>query len=302
MNKTLGFSTLFASAVAFGSFGIWIRLLNHELDMYQQIVFRNVIALAFALAFIVLGKRFLINLKKVKKLNLILYALSVPLAVIFYNIAMLNQKIAVATFIFYTGTIIVSFVLSTLFFAEKITPVKITSLILALIGLAFFVIPFSAATIGIGLIAGLASGAFDAVSNAFRKDLSGRIDKFILVFITALGGVIVSGFMIAQTQQSLFFFSGLSLNTWIVGLIFGFLLVAINYLLLIGFQHFDLGLGTIVLSAELLFATLFGLLIFKEQPATKEIIGGLFILAAIITPNANLIKLKTTQINEKRGN
>jgi drug/metabolite transporter (DMT)-like permease len=141
-------------------------------------------------------------------------------------------------------------------------------------------------------MAAIMSGLLDAAANGFRKDLAGKIDKFILVFITTLGGVFVSGLMMFYFNQSFNFVSGLSTNTWIVGLIFGFILVAINYLLLIGFQNFDLSLGVIVLSSELIFALLFGLLVFGERPLPKEIIGGAFVMAAVILPNLNLLMSK----------
>ena len=74
------------AGVIFGSFGIWIRFLSQELTIYQQIVFRNVLAMVFAIGIIVIGKRFLADFAKVKKSHLFFYGLTVPLSVIFYNI------------------------------------------------------------------------------------------------------------------------------------------------------------------------------------------------------------------------
>ena len=98
--------------------------------------------------------------------------------------------------------------------------------------------------------------------------------------------------MMFYFKQNFNFISSLSVNTWAVGLMFGFILVAVNYLLLVGFQNFDLSLGVIILSSELIFALLFGLLVFGEKPLPKEIIGGLFVMAAVILPNLNLLPSK----------
>lgn len=293
MNKKLvGFSSLLIAGITFGSFGIWIRFLSNELTMYQQIVFRNVIALVFAVVIIVVGKRFLADFSKVKKSNLLGYAFSVPLAVILYNVAILNTKIAVTTFAFYIGSILFSWIFSVVFFKEKITKIKIFSLISVLIGLFCFIWPLSLSSLNLGFIAAIISGLFDAAANGFRKDLAGKIDKFILVFITTLGGVFVSGLMMFYFNQNFGFISNLTANTWLVGLLFGFILVAVNYLLLVGFQNFDLSLGVVILSSELIFAILFGLLVFGEKPLPKEIIGGLFVMMAVILPNVNLLPSK----------
>mgnify|MGYP001595742565 FL=1 len=116
------------------------------------------------------------------------------------------------------------------------------SLVSVLVGLACFIWPLAPSSINIGFVAGIISGVLDAAANGFRKDLAGKIDKYILVFITTLGGVIVSNLMMFYFKQNLNFISSLSINTWVVGLMFGFFLVAVNYLLLVGFQNFDLSL------------------------------------------------------------
>ncbi len=283
MNKKLsGFSSLLLAGIIFGSFGVWIRFLSQELTIYQQIVFRNVIAMVFAIGIIIIGKRFFTDFAKVKKSHLFFYGLTVPLSVIFYNIAVLNIKIAVTTFAFYIGSILFSWLISVLFFKEKITTLKALSLVSVLFGLACFIWPLALSSISIGFVAGIISGVLDAAANGFRKDLAGKIDKYILVFITTLGGVIVSSLMMFYFKQNLNFISSLSIKTWVVGLTFGFFLVAVNYLLLVGFQNFDLSLGVIVLSSELIFSLLIGLLVFGEKPLPKEIVGGLFVMVAVI--------------------
>lgn len=285
------------AGITFGSFGIWIRFLSQELTIYQQIVFRNILAMVFAIGIIVIGKKFLADFAKVKKGNLFLYGLTVPLSVIFYNIAILNIKIAVTTFAFYIGSILFSWIFSVFFFKEKITILKALSLVSVIIGLACFIWPLSLSSLNIGFVAAIISGILDAAANGFRKDLGRKIDKFILVFITTLGGVIVSSLMMFYFKQNFNFISNLSVNTWAVGLMFGFILVAVNYLLLVGFQNFDLSLGVIILSSELIFALLFGILVFGEKPLPKEIIGGLFVIAAVILPNLNLLPSKNKKLN-----
>lgn len=284
MRKTLGFSSLLLSAMAFGSFGIWIRLLNKEVSVYQQIVLRNGVAFILALLLVLATKQLkTIDWKSINKQNLLLYTFLIPLAVVAYNIAIIDTKIAVATFAFYVGTILTGWIGGVLFFNEKLTKDKWVSLILVIIGLCLFAYPFN--KLSIGLIAGIVSGILDGSANGFRKDLSGKVSKIVLVLLTGIGGVIVSGILIVIFKEELNFLPALSSTGWLVGIMFGALLVLLNYLLLIGFQNFDLSLGAIVLSLELLFALLFGILFLKEFPTTLEIAGGTLILIANILPN-----------------
>ncbi len=290
MNKALGFSALFFSALAFGTFGIWIRLLNQEMSIYQQVVLRNGFALVFAILIVIFTKQLrTVNWSKVKKLNLFFYILLVPLAVIAYNVAMLNTKMALATFAFYVGTILTGWVVGIFFFHEKLNAEKWISLVLVLIGIALFAFPFTNSSINLGFIAGVISGVLDGSANGFRKDLSGKISKVVLVALTAVGGVLVSGFMMSYFNQSFSYLGSISTTAWIIGGLFGALLLIVNYLLLVGFKNFDLGLGSIVLSLELFFALIFGAIVFGEYPTSREIAGGAFILLANIVPNMNMV-------------
>jgi drug/metabolite transporter (DMT)-like permease len=70
-----------------------------------------------------------------------------------------------------------------------------------------------------------------------------------------------------------------------VGILFGSMIFLINYLTLYGFQHFDLNLGTIAISSEVVFATIFGWLVFAEIPRSLDLGGAFFIIIVIIVGN-----------------
>jgi drug/metabolite transporter (DMT)-like permease len=63
-------------------------------------------------------------------------------------------------------------------------------------------------------------------------------------------------------------------------LLFGASLVSVSYLILKGFQSFDLNIGTVVLSSELVFGVILAFLVFAEKPRFVELAGGAIILAA----------------------
>lgn len=68
------------------------------------------------------------------------------------------------------------------------------------------------------------------------------------------------------------------------------MLFAINTLTLYGFKRFDLNLGTFVLSAEVVFATIFGILVIHELPLVQEWIGAAFMSLGIIMANYPVLK------------
>lgn len=78
----------------------------------------------------------------------------------------------------------------------------------------------------------------------------------------------------------------------VAGLIFAALLVGLGNLLLYGFQHFDVNVGTVILATELFFASLFGWVFFREVAAPNELIGGAVIFLASILSAVDLSALK----------
>lgn len=283
MNKTLlGLGSLLVAGAIFGSFGIWVRLLSSDLSSYQQIAFRNIIALIIALG-IIFFRKIKLSFSGVSPKYLILFGLSFPVAVIFYTFSMLKTSIMLGIFSFYLGSILFSLLLGTAIFKEKITTQKILSLTLVLTGFYFFIQPNGLKQLDLGMIFGIIAGLFDTISNAFRKHLAGKLDRVVLTLIPQIGGIAVATILMS-------IFGGLSIpeistNSWLVGIAFGSLLFAINYLTLYGFQNFDLNLGTIAISTEVVFATIFGWLVFSEIPRSSDLLGAGFIVLAIILGN-----------------
>jgi drug/metabolite transporter (DMT)-like permease len=231
-----------------------------------------------------------ISLKNISPINLILFAVALPLTIIFYTISILKTKIILAVATLYLGSILFSLVSGILFFKEKLTFKKSLAIISSIIALYFFTIPFSFKNINIGLVFGVLSGFMDALSNTFKKHLGGKVDRFFLISIQMLGTIIVSLALMSYTKTLII--PNLSPFTLMVGLIFGFFLMVNNYLMLIGFHNFDLNLGTIVLSSELLFASIFGYLFYKEIPTFNELIGGGLIAFSIVIAHLNFKKNK----------
>lgn len=293
MKKYKGFFSLLLAGFIFGTFGIWIRILNRELSPFQQILFRSFIGFCFASFFVFLLKQKW-RLNRVNKKILFFYAVGFPVAIICFVLSALNTKIAVTTFSFYASGIIGSFLIGVFSFKEKITRIKIVSFVLVIIGILFLSYPLSLYSLSFGLVIGLIGGFIDSVNNALRKFLSGKIDRFVLVAIQMLGGIIVASFLILINRQAIFI--PIPTVTITTGIVFGFLLMSVSFLTLVGFQKYDLNLGMIVLSSELVFAPIFAVVAFQEFPSIMEIIGGIFIAGAIVVSNLSLGKSRNRTV------
>ncbi|EKE14143.1 MAG: hypothetical protein ACD_12C00658G0010 [uncultured bacterium] len=289
MNKTKGFLSLLSAGFLFGMFGIFVRLLNSEMTNFQQIFFRSVVGFILASGIIILFKR-KVSIKNISLVNLLLFAISLPLTIVFYTLSILKTKIILAVATLYLGSILFSLVSGILFFKEKLTIKKSLAIISSIIALYFFTIPFSFQNINIGLVFGVLSGFTDALSNTFKKHLEGKVDRFFLISIQMMGTIIISLILMLYTKTLLI--PNISSFIFGVGLLFGFFLMLNNYLMLVGFHNFDLNLGTIILSSELLFASIFGYLFYKEIPTFNELIGSSLIAFSIIIAHLNFNKSK----------
>ena len=289
MNKTKGFLSLLSAGLIFGSFGILVRLLNGQLTNYQQILFRSTVGFILALAIIIFFKR-KISFKNISLINLFLFAASLPLTIIFYTLSILKTKIILAVAALYLGSILFSLVSGILFFKEKLTVKKSLATLASILALYYFTIPFSLTNVNVGLVFGVLSGFMDALSNTFKKHLGNKVDRFLLISIQMMGTIIVSLILMFYTKT--FLIPHISPFVFAIGLLFGFLLMVNNYLMLIGFHNFDLNLGTIVLSSELLFASIFGYLFYREIPTVNESIGGGLIAFSVVIAHLNFKKSK----------
>ncbi|HEX8966120.1 MAG TPA: DMT family transporter [Patescibacteria group bacterium] len=283
MDRLKGFSALFLTAMLYGIGGIFIRVLNREIGVFQQMYIRHFWGLIFAFVVFLFFVRKKISFKNIPIVALIAYSICFPSVVFFFTLSIIYTKIADATFGFYIASIIFSLFIGHFLFDERITKVKIAGLLFAVIGLLIFTFPLSKGIFNFGFLCAIICGIFDPITNSLRKHLTPKVDKRILIIFPLLGGVLVAGIPILFSHQSLF--PHMSLLGEAVALFSGFQFLLFTYLTLVGFQNFDLNLGTIVISLELFFAPFFATIFLHEYLTVSEIIGGITIGLAIVIPH-----------------
>jgi drug/metabolite transporter (DMT)-like permease len=193
----------------------------------------------------------------------------------------------------YVGSLASTAILGRILFKEKFTPKHILSLGLVITGLLFFVYPFGKDSLTLGILFGLMAGIFEGSSHVLRK-LMKDVKREVIVFYQNCSAVIIATiFVLVSTEP---FMRQFSIEGIIIAVIFGALLVVIGYLLVYGFQNFDVNWGTIILATEVFFATVINAVFLKEIPTTLEVIGGLLIFSGTIVTSLRLGQKNKTKV------
>lgn len=284
--KQKGFLALLGAAMIYSSFGLLIRLLDPMYGNYSQVAARFFVAFLFVSGILYFSKdKEKISIKQ--KRYAVMLGISAGLLVIFFTLAVMNAKIADSIFVFYAGSIVSSFIFGTFLYKEKVDFKKVLMIIVAGIGLSIYV-NFSI-VVGFGIMMALISGFFDGATNTIRKKIKGvnryevmRIQFFFMSFTAAVAMVYFS------TEQII---KEISIVPILVTLLFAIASIKLNKLLLYGFAHYDVNVGTVVLASEVFFTSAVGYIFFTEVLNAHEWIGGILIFCASIIGGVNFTKL-----------
>lgn len=278
-----GAGALMAAAFIYSTFGIWIREIAKMLDTGAQTMIRFALAGAIAAGMYVLARK-VIRLSRQELLFALALGVVFGGVVLLFTISVTNTTIANSTFLLYAGSIFSSFLIGTFIFKEKVTGIKLLAIGIGLVGLAMYSNSFL--SLSLGVVTAFASGLLDGVANGIRKKLKG-VDRNVVIGISYGAGAVIA------LVFALFWEGGIQVHevstvTILTIVLFSVLLVFLSNLLLFGFQHFDVNVGTVILACELLFATLLGYLVFGETPAPNELFGGILIFAASVIASVDL--------------
>src|SRR5258708_702633 len=191
MKRDIGFLALLTTGFLYGSFGIFVRVLGTEFSTFQQIFLRNFVGL-IPIAAILYFKKIHFDLAGVATKYLALYTLTFPLSIIFFTLSILHTKIPVTIFSLYAGSVLTTMIFGVLLFHEKITTQKFFAMILILVGLALFTLPFSWKSLNVGVLFGVLAGFGDGVTYTFKKYLGGKMQLLTLVGLELTSGALIS--------------------------------------------------------------------------------------------------------------
>jgi len=283
-NERKGFIELIIATFFFSLFGVFTRLISNQLGVFFQLILR---AILMSIMFYFVAK-FTKTLKAIDKKDLRLFLLRGLFIVADFScfyLAINNLPLGLSLFIFYAANVIISFVFGSLFLKEKLTLIKLTSLILAVLGLFIMYNGSFTSFRLIPLIAAAISGFCFGLTTTTSKKLT---DKYSSTQVN----------LVAYLSASLLVLPLLFLSKEVINLNFplitfievvGFALVGVGAFLLTldGYKYLEAQKASIVMLMELIFVIIIGLLFYHEIPTISSIIGGIFIFSALALPNIN---------------
>lgn len=269
-----GASALLGSAFIFSTFGLLIRQLAEMFSFSGQVTARLALA-STMIAGIVFIRRHSLQISRRDAVAAVALGVAFTCSILFFTISVSFIKIATAVSLLYATTIIASMIIGVVVFRERPTLSKWLAVAVAACGLCLYTqdIP----VLGVGLLAGLAAGLLEGVSNALRKTVRSADRWTVLLYQYGTCAGMGSLLVVFSGEPAMHGFNWLSL---LALLTFACLQVLLGSLLLYGFKHFDVSIGTVTLSIELFFAMLLGFLFLHETPTLREFVAVLCVFAA----------------------
>lgn len=204
------------------------------------------------------------------------------MSVIAFFVAVNYLPISTAYFVVYAGTTLTGYLLGRFLFYEKLTLIKIISLLSCLIGLyliySFTVDVSKTLYIGIAFISGIATALWDIlpkkISYTYSPVQLSFLDNIIGGFFALLISLLLGEHWTIPSLTT----------AWELNIIFGSLFVATGLLIIYGFRRLDAQIGSLVMLAEVLFAIILAFIFYGEIITPIMLTGGSLILLGIILP------------------
>jgi drug/metabolite transporter (DMT)-like permease len=273
---------VFLSALLFGSYGLWAVLLGNDFGVFFQGYVRAFLVLLILVPIAIYTR----NWQKISVEDWKKYAWCILFGIftqapLYY--AFQNAGVGISSLIFFASFLITSYVIGGALLKEKFTTVKIISLVVAIIGLAFTFFKsievFSLFALLLAAINGIASGG-EVSTTKLVPEKFGALQTSILVW---------TGIFITHLPLSFLFGERQILPTfdihWFAMLGFTLAGVIAFWLVIEGFKYVDASIGGLIGLLEIVFAIIFGALFFSEEITLPIIVGSLLIISAVIIPN-----------------
>lgn len=285
-DKQKGILALVGLAIVYASMGIFVRYLSLSFAFFQQIYLR--LFTAVVIGFLIYNRS--LNYQKLKKIKpeewlLLIFRATTYylLGLALYTKSILLTKISTVSFI---GSIPMTAILGMLLYREKITYKKVAFLLLSFIGVVIISVKDFSSIFDwrLGELLALISVIFTSLSIVLRKNQSKLLSN------NEMSQIIITIAFIMLFFTSFFAKESLPLTGWNTGsmlivIIAGLANTIMIFLTNYGFEKIQTVIAANILTLEMFFAVLIGLMFYREIPSLKEIFGGVLISFSVIQMN-----------------
>lgn len=281
-NKLLGTSYVLLSAVFYASYGVWSRLMVGAFGEFSQAWTRGLLLLVVVLLLNIKLKFF----RKIKRDDwkwFISIALAGGINQAPYFLGFEHLNIGTATLLFYASLVVGGYLLGKVFFGEKMTSIKIMSLVVAILGMVliygFSLTPNQLFPASMTVLAGL----LGASTVVLPKKLVGEYHELQIMIGYFVMQVVVNLPISLLLNNPL---PPLELNTaWLGQLGYAAAMMLANLLAIAGFARLEASIASLIGLAEILLGVVFGVILFGEVITSGVWLGGGLIVLAAALPN-----------------
>jgi len=256
--------------------------MGDSFDPVYQAWVRGLIIIAIMLPFLIIGKRF----RKIERQDWpqvgVYFAFTLFTQVPLYY-AFNTLPIGTAQLVFFAMFVIAAYIVGRVYLGERITKVKLLSMILAFVGLAIVcgvsVIAFAPLGLALAALNGVAAGG--EISSS--KKVSDKYSPALLIFwgwLLTIATHLPLSLLLGEAQPVPQFN-----EAWLWLFVYALVNAAAFWLVIVGFKFVDASIGSLVGLSEVVFGILFGALIFHEAITWSVGVGGALIILAAMLPD-----------------
>lgn len=286
------------AGIMFGSTGIFVRTLTENgVDSTTLLFLRFSIAILYMIIAILLTDKSLFKIDKEDIPLLILCGLCILSLNLCYNSSINTVTLSLAAILLSTAPVFV-LIFEYFLFNEKITSIKVFSVILVLIGCTMVTGLLEENSLNIsllGIIAGIGAAVFWAIySVSSRKSIDmGRHTFTILLYSLITITIVVIPFT-NFTQITDFIYLN-PLPNIIFLLMHSLVSFALPYICItISLNHLDAGTAVILSSGEPIAALIYGMIFYSEIPTALMVCGVFITIIALIILSRSSAKIEST--------
>ncbi len=214
-------------------------------------------------------------------MSVFLVSTSLTQAPIYY--AFNHMDIGTATLLFFVGMIIMMYSFGFIFLGERVTRIKLFAFLLACLGLyitfSFSLTAFTLLAASMALLNGLASGLELSSSKKLTGSYSPLYITWLSWIIIAITNAVASVALGEMQHWPVLNITWLYLVIYAVVSLLGF------WLAIEGYKYIEASVGGLLSLLEVVFAVIFGILIFKEALTIQIAVGGSLIMLAAALPH-----------------
>ena len=276
---------ILASGVLWGTTGLFVRQFNDKgISSLDIVAIRAMVTVLCMFVFLLCTHR---ELLKVRLKDLWCFAGNGILSMLFFNLcyfkSMTLTSLSVAAVLLYTAPAIVM-LLSRIFFKEKLTKVKLLSVVFTFVGCVLVTGVIGSGTVlsGAGILVGLGSGLGYALYSIFcRFALERGYHSFTIIFYTFVFTMFGTIPLVNLSDIGNVVFSGWQMIGFT--LLCGLVTTVLPYIFYnFGLKYVENGKAAVIASVEPAVATLTGVLAFQERLTITGAIGLLLVIGAIV--------------------